>query len=102
MGETPSQQWSPACATLETSSLHLIEGNVIWFKVFPQSDAAAVDDDATVINGAPCEAPAEFPTAAEIRAASAERPDDSQIAEKIKSRQLAVLEHYVVAARMTH
>jgi hypothetical protein len=75
---------------------------VSWFKVFPQSGAAAVDDDATVINGAPFDARAGFPTAAETHAASTERPDDSQIAEEIKSRQLALLERYVVAARTTH
>jgi hypothetical protein len=74
---------------------------VSWSKVFPQSDAAAVDGDATAIDGAPCDARAGFPTAAEIRAASTDRLDDSQIAEEIKSRQLELLERYVVAARMT-
>jgi hypothetical protein len=72
-----------------------------WFKFFRQSDAAAMDGDATDIQGAPYDARAGFPTAVETHAASTERPDDSQIAEEIKRRQLALLERYVVATRMT-
>jgi hypothetical protein len=75
---------------------------VSWFRVFRQSDAAAADDDPTTINDAPSDARAGFPTVAETHAASTVRPDNSQIAEEIKGRQLALLERYVVAARMTH